>query len=192
MLMFFPLCQIIVSGFLCFQADTYGLLICLKKFIFLIISNFSLWDEFLRLIPVTSLSIFTPTTFFKEGENTLSTCSRGKIYFQYLLAYTWCKHIYPPYPPHQRLLFFSNLSWTPWKHPVVQGCFTPCLTSVTVTAIYYLWDQTSKLIALKHYHRDHQEALEVITWILWPNARRKKKIKRSSLLHQDFWLFLFS
>lgn len=89
----------------------------------LIVSNLSLRNELLRLTPVISLSIFTPTTFFKEQENTLSRWSRQKIFPIPLWLYTMQAHP-PSYPPHQRLLFLPHLSWTPWKHPVVQGCFT--------------------------------------------------------------------
>lgn len=55
------------------------------------ISIFSLWDELFRLILVSSLSIFTPMVFMK-GDNTLSRCSRGKTYIQYL-QYIQCHHI---------------------------------------------------------------------------------------------------
>lgn len=54
-----------------------------QKVMLLIISNFSLCDELLRLILVSSLFIFTPNTFFKEGDNILSRGSRGKKYIQY-------------------------------------------------------------------------------------------------------------
>ena len=58
-----------------------------------IVSIFSLWDELLRLIRVGSFSIFTPTIFFKEGENTLCRYSRDKKYIQYLqyMKYTTSK-----------------------------------------------------------------------------------------------------
>lgn len=142
----------------------------------LIISNFWLWDELLRLIPVTFLSIFTPTIFWNKGKKTprLHVLEAKNISDSSLL--TQCNHICPP-THHKDSSFFFNLSWTPWKHQVVWGCFTPCLATATITAIYYLWDQSSKLIALKHCHRGHQEPQKVTSWILWPNGRRKKKKK---------------
>lgn len=98
----------------------------------------------------------------------------------------------PTLPPHhiKDFSFFpvsaehpENIQWS--------RAASLCLACVTVMTVYCLWDWSSNLIALKHYHHDHQEPLEVITWILWPNATRKKKIKRSNFFHQRFFLFLF-
>lgn len=92
-----------------------------------------------------------------------------------------------PLNPHtHNFSFLSQLNT--WKASRDLGLLHSLLSwaAGTVIAIYNLWDQSTKLIALKHYHWYHQEPLEVITWILWPNERKKK---RRSDLHWEFCLF---
>lgn len=93
-----------------------------------------------------------------------------------------------PLIPISTTFFFFLSQLNTWKASRDLGLLHSLLSwaAGTVIAIYNLWDQSTKLIALKHYHWYHQEPLEVITWILWPNERKKK---RRSDLHWEFCLF---
>lgn len=163
------------------KPDTYGLLMCFNRL--LIVSNLSLWNELLRLTPVISLSIFTPTTFFKEQENTLSRCSRQKLFPIPLWLYTMQAHP-ASYPPHQRLLFLPHLSWTPWKHPVVQGCFTLSSTRYSNDRLLFMRPKLQfncfETLSLWSPRAPRSNYMDFMTKC---KQKKKIKIKRSNFLH---------
>lgn len=148
-----------------------------QKVILLIISNFSLCNELLRLILVSSLFIFTPNTFFKEGDNILSRGSRGKKYIQH--------HYIKDFSLFQSQLNTLKASSGP-------GLLHSLLSKSYSTRRLLFMRQKLQINCFETLLSWAPRAPRSNYMDFMTKCKKKKKIKRSNLLHQEFWLFLFS